>query len=60
MTKKGAQMVIESLSLRIFQIEETEQRLAEEKAELRARIKELELVEDPIVPSTIINVGRST
>lgn len=58
MTKKGAQILIESLSLRVFQIEETEERLSLEKAELRARIQELELVDDPIVPSSIININR--
>jgi len=46
MTKKGAQMVMESLSLRVFEIEEIEERLAKEKAQHRARIKELEKVEE--------------
>ena len=59
MTPKGAQMVIEAMSLRIFQIEEAEKtlseaRFAEEKTRLKRRIKELELVRDQIQPTQIM------
>lgn len=56
MNKAGARIIIESLSLRIFEIEEMEARLAKEKADHRARIAELEKVEDPILPDKIISV----
>lgn len=46
MTKKGAQIIIESLSLRIFDIDDTIERLLKEKEHHRARIRELEHVED--------------
>ena len=59
MTRKGAEMVIESLSLRIFEIEAFEERLAKEKAEHRARIAELEQVQDPIKPNLILSVGAA-
>lgn len=58
MTKKGAQFIIESLSLRVFEIEDIEERLAQEKAANRARIRELEQVEDEIIPTPIINIGQ--
>lgn len=57
MTRKGAEMVIESLSMRVFEIDDTQQRLADEKQRLQARIKELEQVQDPIQPHHIISVG---
>lgn len=57
MTPKGAQMVIESLSLRVFEIEEVEAKLAKEKADLQVRIRELEETRDSIVPTPIINIG---
>lgn len=61
MTRKGAEHVIETLSMRIFEIEDTQQRLQEEKQQLRARIEELEWVADPvegpIQPHHIISVG---
>lgn len=60
MTPKGAAMVIESLSLRVFEIEEHEKRLAKEKAQHQARIKELEHIRDgvpqSVVTSPIISV----
>lgn len=60
MTRKGAAMVIESLSLRIFDIEEHEARLAKEKATHRARIAELEQVRDPVEATRIISIGDAT
>jgi hypothetical protein len=57
MTRKGAQMVIESLSLRVVEIHEMQERLAKEEATHRARILELERVQDPIQPQPIISVG---
>lgn len=61
MTPKGAAMIIDSLSLRIFEIEEHEKRLAKEKAQHQNRIKELERVRDGLPPavltSPIVSVG---
>ena len=53
MTPKGASMVIESLSLRIFDIEEAEARLAKEKAQHQSRIKELERIRDGVPPAVV-------
>lgn len=53
MTPKGASMVIESLSLRVFEIEAHEERLAKEKAQHQARIKELERIRDGVPPSVV-------
>lgn len=56
MTPRGAQMVIDAMSLRVFEIEGTQGKLAEEKAHLQKRIKELEAERDappPIVPTRI-------
>ena len=57
MTPKGAQHVIESMSLRVFEIEESEQRLAAEKRHLQQRISELEHVRDRVEPFRIVMVG---
>lgn len=59
MTAKGAQMIIESLSMRVFQIEEAKERLDEEKESLQARIRELEQIRDADVirPTAIVNIG---
>lgn len=62
MTPKGAAMVIESLSLRVFEIQERRERLNQEEAQLQARIRELELIRDngePLVPTRIIVVNPS-
>lgn len=57
MTRKGAQMVIESLSMRIFEIQEARERLAKEEQQHRDRILELEKVSDDIVvPQRIVVV----
>lgn len=53
MTPKGATMVIESISLRIFEIEEHQARLAKEKAQHQARIKELERIRDGLPPAVL-------
>lgn len=58
MTHKGAQIVIESLSLRVFEIQEIRERLAKEEQGLVARIKELEgRSQGSIQPQPIISVG---
>lgn len=60
MTRKGANIIIENLSLRIFEIEEREARLAKEKAEHRVRIQELRQTtyeEDVIKPLPVITIG---
>jgi uncharacterized coiled-coil protein SlyX len=41
MTKKGAEILIEELSLRVFELEEYEQRLKQEMLRLKNRLKEL-------------------
>jgi hypothetical protein len=46
MNRKGAQMIIENLSLRIFEIQDICGRLKEEETRHRARILELEKVRD--------------
>ena len=58
MTRKGAQLIIESLSLRVFEIQDMRERLAAEEAQHKARILELEKVTDnpEIVPSQIVVV----
>lgn len=59
MTRKGAQHIIETLSLRIFELQERRDKINAEEAELRARIVELEKVtDDPeITPQRIVVVG---
>jgi hypothetical protein len=60
MTPKGAAMVIDTLSLRVFEIQETKERLSKEEEQLKARIKELEQIRDrpeSIQPTRIIEVG---
>lgn len=58
MTHKGAQIVIEALSLRVFEIQEHRERLAKEEQDLVARIKELEgRMQGSIQPQRIISVG---
>ena len=59
MTRKGAQMIIETLSLRVFEIQEIREKLDREEAKHKARIVELEKVtDDPeIMPQQIVVVG---
>lgn len=59
MTPKGAQMVIEDLSMRVFQIDEVKARLDQEKEALQARIRELEQIRDAdmIQPDPIIQLN---
>jgi hypothetical protein len=59
MTPKGATMVIESMSLRIFEIQDIRTRLTAEEEHLKTRIAELEKVRDMpegIQPTRIIEV----
>jgi hypothetical protein len=58
MTRKGALVIIDTLALRIFELQERRDRINKEESELRARILELEKVtDDPeIVPSQIVVV----
>ncbi len=55
MTPKGAAMVIESLSLRVFQIQDMRDRLNIEEAQLKTRIVELEKIRDGVPPAVQIN-----
>jgi hypothetical protein len=57
MTRKGAQMIIETLSLRVFEIQEMKERLTKEEEGHRARILELEQFQEPIQPQPIVSVG---
>jgi hypothetical protein len=58
MTRQGAEMIIESLSLRIFEIQDVQARLEAEKEKHRARIQELrQQFINTIEPNPIINVG---
>jgi FtsZ-binding cell division protein ZapB len=57
MTRKGAQMIIETLSLRVFEIQEMKERLTKEEEGHRARIFELEQFQEPIQPQPIVSVG---
>lgn len=57
MTSQGAQSLIDNLSMRVFEIQETKERLTEEETRLRLRIIELEVLRDggkPIKPSQVI------
>jgi hypothetical protein len=58
MTSKGAQLVIDSMSMRIFEIQEIRDRLDKEEIALQSRIIELEFERDqkPIQPQPIISV----
>ena len=58
MTRKGAQIIIESLSQRFVEIQEMRERLDKEEKSLRARIFELEQVQDSsvsVMPIVIVN-----
>lgn len=55
MTPKGAAMVIESLSLRVFQIQDMRDRLNIEEARLKTRIVELEKIRDGVPPAVQIS-----
>jgi len=46
MTSKGAQMVIDAASMRVFEIDEIINVLNEEKKRLQTRIMELETIRD--------------
>jgi hypothetical protein len=51
-------MVIDDLSMQVFHIQDKRERLNEEEARLRARIKELEVdLQEPIVGLPIVQVG---
>ena len=58
MTSKGAVLVINSMMIRLSEIESAREKLAAEEKQLVLRIHELEIVRDTIVPTRIINVGR--
>ena len=53
MTKAGKKILIDALSLRIFEIQEARARLAAEELKLRGRIYELE-TDDPISPTPVV------
>jgi hypothetical protein len=57
-TRKGATLVINSMMIRLSEIESAREKLAAEEKQLVLRIHELEKVRDTIVPTRIINVGR--
>lgn len=53
MTPKGAQFVIDSLDMRIFEIEAIEDRLRAEKTIIRSRREELAQLQKQIEPTVI-------
>lgn len=58
MTRKGAQIIIESLSQRFLEIQEIRERLDKEEASVRTRILELEQIQDSsvsVMPIVIVN-----
>ena len=57
MTRKGAILTIESMMIRLAEIQSTRERLVEEEKKLVLRIHELEKVRDPICPNKIVFIG---
>jgi len=57
MTRKGAVLVINSMMIRLSEIEDAREKLAAEERQLVLRIHELEKVRDPIIPNRIISIG---
>lgn len=57
MTRKGAVLVINSMMIRLSEIEEAREKLAAEEKQLVLRIHELEKVRDPICPNKIVFIG---
>lgn len=57
MTRKGAAIIIDSIDVRLFEIDETIDRLQKEAHALRMRRKELSKVTDAIVTNKIISIG---
>lgn len=58
MTRKGAQIIIESLTQRYLEIQEIRERLDKEEASLQSRLLELEQVLDTsvsVMPIVIVN-----
>lgn len=57
MTRKGAQILIESLTQRYLEIQELRAKLDKEEESLQARILELEQVQDgvSVAPIVIVN-----
>lgn len=59
MTRKGAQMLIESLTQRYLEIQSLREKLDKEEESLQARILELEQVQDvSVTPIVIVNGNR--
>lgn len=56
MTRKGAAIIIDSIDVRLFEIDETITKLQKEAHDLRTRRKELSEVTDAIVPNKIISI----
>lgn len=59
MTRIGMQMVIDSLAMRVFELDEVIDNKTVEKRRIQARIKELEVELNPptITPFHVIAVG---
>ncbi len=47
MTSNGARHTIDAMAMRIFEIEDIQTKLEDEKKQLRERIEELEWIADP-------------
>jgi hypothetical protein len=57
MTPKGAGIVIDSIDMRLFEIDDVENRLRAEKCILLARREELVQLQENIEPTTIVMIG---
>jgi ribosomal 50S subunit-associated protein YjgA (DUF615 family) len=57
MTRKGAVLVINSMMIRLSEIEEAREKLSAEEKQLVLRIHELEKVRDPIIPNRIVLIA---
>jgi ribosomal 50S subunit-associated protein YjgA (DUF615 family) len=57
MTRKGATLVINSMMIRLSEIESAREKLAAEEKQLVLRIHELEKVRDPIIPNRIVLIA---
>jgi len=57
MTRKGAVLVINSMMIRLSEIESAREKLAAEEKQLVLRIHELEKVSNPIIPNRIVLIA---
>lgn len=58
MTRKGAVTIINSMMIRLSEIQDAREKLSAEEKQLVLRIHELEKVRDTIIPDRIVMVDR--